>query len=344
LIYNFGDADWDDPMLAWDFLVGQLVFRLEAAGDLMSVAENYGVRQNRDVFSQALALSPSQARSVRARLEALNTDENRDYAHDYVRSICTTKARDIIDDAVGGAIHEQLSAQSDGMTIREHQRLAFNGKPLAGLGADLLLGKENDVVLSRYDALFVPERMRTYLQQVQVESPAGLVPLAARPVQIAGRQQDTRGEGATWGSWYFALALIGWFAWRARALRARLALSGLGAFALWPSLLFAAMGCALWGLQLLSHETGFQNNPLALVFVPLDLMLVPACIRFKRGQRAWLTPVLRYAVLRGLMAAAVLLLNISADGTTPLALPLLALTFFGLLSWLARRCAAVQRA
>ncbi len=336
LLYNFGDADWDNQALAWNFLMGDLIFRLDAPGDLMTVATDYGVRQNRDVFTQTLALSPSQAEAVRARLEELDTDEKRDYAHDYVRSICTTKVRDIVDDVIGGAINKQLSSLSDGMTIREHQRRAFNGKPLAGLGADLLLGQENDLVLSRYDALFVPDRMRMYLQEVEVDSPSGPVPLAAPPVQVAGRQVDIQGDGPTWGSWYFVLPLMGWLAWRARSLRARFALAGLGAFAVWPALLFGLIGCALWGMQMLSHETGFQNNPLALAFLPLDLLLVPVCIRFKRGQRSWLTLVRGYAVIRALMAVAVLFINITADGAAPLALPLLALNFFGLLAWLSR--------
>ncbi len=337
LVYNFGDADWDDPTLAWDFLMGALTFRLEAPGDLMTVAEDYGVRQNRDVYTQALALSHAQAESVRVRLEALNTDANRDYPHDYVGSICTTKARDIIDDVLGGVIHEQLRSTSDGMTIREHQRRAFNGKPLAGLGADLLLGLENDLILSRYDALFLPERMRVYLQDVQVDSPSGLVPLAAAPVQIAGRQQDTLGDGSTGGSWYFALPLIGWLAWSARRLGARLTLDGLASWALWPSMLFTVLGCALWGLQLLSHESGFQNNPLALAFVPMDCVLPLACARLKRGHKSWLTVVLVYVVVRGAMATGVLVINATMAGAAPLALPLLALVFFGLFAKLARR-------
>lgn len=340
LVYNFGDADWDNPNLAWDFLMGELTFRLDAPGDFMSVAENYGVRQNRDVYSQALALSQSQAESLRIRLEELNTDAHRDYAHDYVGSICTTKARDMIDDVLGGVILEQLTPQSDETTIREHQRRAFNGKPLAGLGADLLLGRENDIVLNRYDALFMPERMRVYLQQVNVDTPAGPVPLAAAPVQIAGRQQDTLGDGSTLGSWYFALALIGWLGWSARKLRANFTLAGLASWARWPSLLFGVLGLALWGLHLLTHETGFQNNPLALAFVPMDLLLVYACAGLKRGRSSWRTPVLVYAVARGLMAAGAFVANVMAAGAAPLALPLLAVVFFGLFAWLTRSSTA----
>lgn len=334
LVYDFGEADWESPTLAWDFLMGQLEFRLEAPGDLLVFATNYGLRQNRDVYKQALALSPAQAESVRARLEELNTDEERHYAHDYVHSICTTRARDVIDDALGGVIREQLSSQSDEMTIREYQRRAFYGKPTAGLGADLLLGAENDLPLNRYDALFVPWRMRMYLQEVMLESPSGLVPLAGPPIPVAGRLGVKPSEGSTRGGWYFVVPLIGWLLWRAGRLRIRFTLDGLGTFGLWPSLLFAVIGGLLWGLHLLTHESGFQNNPLALAFVPPDLVLAFACTRFKRGERSWLTGARRYAVIRWLMAAGILAMNISADGATPIALPILALTFFGLFAWL----------
>ncbi len=336
LVYDFGEADWESSTLAWDFLMGQLTFRLEAPGDLMEVAGNYGVRQNRDVFKQALALSHDQAESIRARLKELDTDDARHYAHDYVHSICTTKARDIIDEALGGVIQEQLSSQGDGMTIREHQREAFYGKPFAGLGADLLLGAENDVPLNRYDALFVPVRMRMYLQEVMVESPSGLVPLAGPPIPVAGRQGVKPRPGSTRGSWYFVIPLIGWFAWRTGKLRMGFTLEGLGRFALWPSLLFAVLGCVLWGLHLMTQETGFQNNPLSLAFVPLDFVLAFACSRFMRGQDKWLKNARIYAVVRGLMAAGVLAMNVTADGAAPTALPILAVTFFGFFAWLAR--------
>jgi len=336
LVYDFGEADWQSSTLAWDFLMGQLGFRLEPRGDLYAFAGTHGVSQNRDVFKQELALTHSEAESVHARLKELDTDERRHYAHDYVRSICTTKARDIIDEAIGGVIQEQLSSQSDGMTIREHQRRAFNNKPIAGFGADLLLGAENDQPLNRYDALFVPWRMRMYLQEVTLERPSGPVALAGPPIPVAGRLGIKPREGSTRGSWYLAIPLIGWLVWAARKLRARFTLDGLGEFALWPSLLFAVLGCALWGLHLLTHETGFQNNPLALVFVPLDFVLVFACTRFKRGQASWLTPARRYAVVRGLMAAAMLAVNLSKDGATPIALPILAVVFFGLFAWLTR--------
>lgn len=342
LVYDFGEADWESSTLAWDFLMGQLSFRLEAPGDLYVVAGTHGVRQNRDVFKQELALSHSQAESVRARLKELDTDERRHYAHDYVRSICTTKARDIIDDAIGGAIHKQLSSQSDGMTIREHQRRAFYGKPLAGLGADLMLGAENDLPLNRYDALFVPWRMRMYLQEVMLDSPSGLVPLAGPPIPVAGRLGVKPRDGSTRGSWYFAVPLIAWLAWTAVRLRRRFTLRGLGTFALWPSLLFAVIGCVLWGLHFLTHETGFQNNPLALAFVPVDFVLAFACTRFRRGQASWLAAARGYAVIRGLMAAAVLAVNLNADGATPVALPILVLSFFGLFAWLARARDAPQ--
>lgn len=336
LVYDFGEADWDSSTLAWDFLMGQLTFRLEQRGDLFNFAGTHGVSQNRDVFKQELALSHSQAEAVHARLKELDVDEKRHYAHDYVRAICTTKARDIIDEAVGGVIHDQLSAQNDELTIREHQRRAFYSKPLAGLGADLLLGAENDQPLSRYDALFVPWRMRMYLQEVTLESPTGPVPLAGPPIPVAGRTGVKPRDGATRGSLYFAVPLIGWLLWGAGKLRSRFTLGALGEFALWPSLLFAVIGCALWGLHLLTDETGFQNNPLALAFVPVDFVLAFACTRFKRGEGAWLPAARRYAVGRGLMAAAVLARNLSAEGATPIALPIVAVVFFALFAWQAR--------
>ena len=78
LVYNFGDADWDDPWLAWHFIRGDLIFFLNTSGDLWQTAQTYGTNQEREVYRQRLNLTDAQARQIAEKLDFLALPENRD--------------------------------------------------------------------------------------------------------------------------------------------------------------------------------------------------------------------------------------------------------------------------
>lgn len=343
-VYNFGDADWEDISIPWHFVMGSLKFRLSVPGGLTAVATDYGVHQNRDVFTQVLALTPMQAFALETRLRTLNTDESRWYEHHYAKSICTTKIRDLLDEVLGDPIATQLKPLSDERSIRSHQRQSFDGKAIGGLAADLLLGRANDRTLTRYEALFVPQSMREYLQNVMVPNPSGEgeVALAALPLQVAGRQGPSPTSGQTWGSWWLAGLGCLWLAWCARG-GLRPSLEGLGSTIVWPALISCTFSLVLAGLMSLTYVPEFRVNELILTLLPLDVLLLWWGVMLGRGKRAAYTPLRSYVRVR--LGLSVLILLLHGAGVLvqrPLALPLFMLLYFGTLVLMTRAKTPVE--
>lgn len=302
--YNYGDTDFSDASVPLRFLFGELTFFLAATGDLYDTTEHYGLLQDRDVYRQRLALSEAQARSVAEHLAAQVLPEHREYRYHYLEATCSTRARDVLDEATGGALREQLEAQLDPWTVRDFQQLTFAGDPVLGLVGDLMFGRMHDRPISRYYALMWPERMRTALMEVRVPDPAGgagLVALAGPPEQLAARGGPPisgQRNPITWivAPLVLAWALLGgwWVARRGRS-RPRLAAAWLVSWSLPAGL----VGAAIVVLQLGSSVPQLRSNELMASLLVSDLLLVGLAWRWWR-RRALVCPrwLPSYAVVR----------------------------------------------
>ena len=313
-VYNFGDTEWGDPSVPWKFIAGTLEFRLDRPGDMYDVAENYGLRQNRDVYLQKLALTRAQAEEVATRLEVTLAPDRRNYTYHYVEAICTTKIRDLLDEVLGGSIREQLQPRVDELTTRDYEQISFTGYPLAGLGADLLMGRRNDTPIDQYYSLFYPDNMRVHLEEVMVPDPSGsgsLVPLASAPEMIAGRQGPPPGMGRTFGSWWVFGPLALLLAALARSVV--LAESGstrqvraLGRWLLLWVVICGVLSIVVGAVMAITPVPHFIENELILTFVPLDLWLLWPAVGLVRGRERMIGAVRRYATVRMVLAVAVL--------------------------------------
>lgn len=301
-VYNYGDADFDDPWLGPRFIFGVARFRLAISGDLYDTVEFYGPMQNRDVFRQRLALTPEQADRVAAALSRAVLPDNREYPYHYLRRTCTTELRSLLDDVLGGTIQQQLS-DPDPWTVRDYQQLTFDGDIATALLGDAIFGRAHEAEIDRFFAMMWPDRMRAYLQDVMVADPTGggaMVPLASAPELLAERGGQPATVSPTRITYWFSpiaavLVLLG-----ALLLRRRTApptrLHGLWLLA-W-SLPIGAVGLLITVLSLVSSVPELGNNELVLSLLATDLVLLSPAIAWLRGKTSvprWLG---RYAQLR----------------------------------------------
>ncbi len=165
-IFDFASADFVPRLvrgrMRYAMAPRPLAYELEAYRDA-----------GREVWAQRLALAPEQRAALRDFLEWNARPENRFYRYDYYRDNCSTRVRDALDRAVGGALRAALESESTGTTYRWHTRRALRDVLPAYLGIQAVLGMRADREISAWEETFMPERLRIHLRGVEVDRPGG---------------------------------------------------------------------------------------------------------------------------------------------------------------------------
>ena len=138
-VYNYGDANFDDPWLGVKFAWGQPRFFLSVVGDLYDAVERWGLHQNRDVWVQDLAVTSTQAERIAYRLGQQSLPVNREYDYHYLTRTCTTELRTLLDEELGGVIEAQLGPREDEWTIRD-SLLSLPDRVIGGHLLDAVIG------------------------------------------------------------------------------------------------------------------------------------------------------------------------------------------------------------
>ncbi|MCM2355290.1 MAG: DUF4105 domain-containing protein [Arenimonas sp.] len=291
LSYNFGFFDLDEPGFHWNFVRGRMEYRLEV---LSLDHDLYGYEQSgRGVVVQWLDLAPGQAQSLAAALALHARPENARYTYDYYTANCSTKVRDALDQALGGALKAQLSGRSQGNTFRsESVRLAAPA-PWMAVGFHAGLAGYADRPLSRWEESFIPMRLRDALREVKLDDGRPLVAseeslLPHRIGQPPVEAPRLRGQAFLAG-----LALAALVLWAGR--RAPRALAA-GALAFW--LVAGLAGLTLAFLWLGTAHVAAHGNENLLLLSPLCLALLPGGWARLRGRE----PSRRFAPLLWVVA------------------------------------------
>lgn len=201
VVFNYGDADFEDPAFEYEFMRGTVKFRISSTGDLSQTVTRYA-RDNRTVIHQMVNLTPRQVDEVVRRLQENIKPQNRYYPYHHLRSGCATKIRDLLDEVLGGAIRRQFADVPDPMTPRYYGRQVFAGHLPAEIFNDLFMGRLHDRKWSKWEAMCVPARLSQYLGEVKVPDPdggEGKVSLLGEPSTLYKRRgpPPTAGQGRT---------------------------------------------------------------------------------------------------------------------------------------------------
>jgi hypothetical protein len=183
-IFNWGLFDFDDEAeLLVNFIQGRLMYWMEpfdAPGTF-----NWYRSQKRTIWIQELNLTPEQARSL-LRFCAWNAKlENRYYKYDYYRDNCTTRVRDALDDAVGGAIANDLKNVPTGMTYRAHTRRVIASDPILYTALMGVMGPWIDQPIDAWEETFLPFELQRHLRSVKIRLDGASVPFVTREYELA---------------------------------------------------------------------------------------------------------------------------------------------------------------
>jgi hypothetical protein len=282
--YNYGIGDFHHPLaMTWGFFRGNGAFWVGKS----SVSEMLSIYQyaDRTIWVQPLPLSAAQKRQIIDKLEYDILDAHRYYAYDHFWDNCTTRVRDVIDQASGGQL-SSMREPTDGRTFRELAREGFYGMTIPLLVTDVAMGRVTDRVPTYYERMFLPQYLREAaakrwgIQPIAVYERHGDPPLGEEPPGPGSR---------TW--FLLAIVVLTAPAWITRLL-GRLARTGL-ALAVIP---YVLLGAALTFLAIISPLPYVRWNESILVLLPLDLLVLalPAArrVRYARARLAMLGLIL----------------------------------------------------
>jgi len=260
--YNYGIGDFQHPLqMGWGFFRANDSFWV-GKQDPEEMAWIYQYN-DRTIWVQSLPLTAAQQKLVIDKLELDVLEENKHYSYDHFWDNCTTRVRDVIDDATGGALRS-MTEKTDGRTIRDLAREGFYGIPnsqIALLITDIAMGRVTDHVPSYWERMFLPD----YLREA-VQTKWGIEPRVIYQRQGAPAQKD----GPSGRLWFALIAvLLTAPAWATR-LWGRFQRTGL-VFAVIPPVL---LGLVFWGLAIISPLPYVRWNETCLTLMPFDLLLL----------------------------------------------------------------------
>lgn len=295
--YNFGYFDMEEPDFVARFVRGDMRYRLVALPLSQDLA--YYREVGRGVSVQWLDLEPARAQALAEALALNARPENAVYRYDYFTDNCSTRVRDALDTALGGALERRLASRSRGNTYRGDAVRLASPAPWMWLGFDLGLGPAADRPNSLWQDAFVPMRLADALSGMRLDDGRPLV-VDIEEVLPHRLPPEPAEAPRPWWPWLLAgLLLAGGVRTLGRRRPSTLAAAALPFWALGGVL--GLVMVLLWGFT--EHRFAWANQNL-LLLSPLGLLMLHGGWRITRGREAG-TPfrVLAWILAGGAVAA-----------------------------------------
>jgi Domain of unknown function (DUF4105) len=288
--YNYGIGDFRHPLgMAWGFFRGTQSFWVGKASvsDMLSIY----LHADRTIWVQPLPLTAEQKKQVIAKLEHDILEPNKFYAYDHFWDNCTTRVRNVIDEAIGGKL-AAMNEPTDGRTFRDLAREGFYGMRVPLLVTDLAMGRVTDRVPTYHERMFLPQYLREAVHKLW-----GIAPIAA----YERRGPPAPPDGPSGRVWFaIVIVLLTSPAWVFRRLGRRGGNPGrLARIGLAVSILpYVLLGSVLLFLAIISPLPYVRWNETCLVLLPLDVLaLVLSPLRRRLYARGRLVMLAALAML-----------------------------------------------
>ncbi len=284
-LYNFGYFDFNEPGFYWNYATGNMQY-YAVAEDPRRAFEYYR-RQHRSIRQQPLNLAPDQALAVANELDRLIQPDQRRYPYDYFFNNCSTRVRDILNQALGDAVQQQYLPLPASRTLRWDALRMVQDDLLLYLGLHIGLGRIVDQPISDWDAAFLPTTLADQLNALDSNA------VISDQVVYTGRA-----EASDFQPRYLSMLLLGLITVLLIVLpmlgnRNRLSLSGAR---LW--LLFSGLaGMLLLFLWLMTNHQAAWRNENLLLLLPTNLLLLRLGNNRLEKLTAWFIPTAIVAAL-----------------------------------------------
>ena len=166
LVYNYGIFNFEQENFFLNFARGKMQYQL-AADSLQRTLALYAY-EGRWVYAQRLNLDAAQRRSLADFLAWNARPENAEYRYDYFRANCSTRVRDALDQALGGALRKQLEARIEPASYRFDATRLITPIPALMAGMDFIMGPAGDPPETLWQRSFVPEVLMRAVRETRI--------------------------------------------------------------------------------------------------------------------------------------------------------------------------------
>ena len=172
-IYNYGVMNSKMSNFYLKFFRGDLVFHLSISKSKQFI--NRYQRQGREIIQQELALNQSQKQQLINYLNKNYKKENRFYPYGFYYDNCSTKIKDALGSILGNDLTYEKTEQVASLTYRQIWGAYLYNHPWACFGADFLLGKKADRLISNDEHFFLPYDLMQFLKKGRINQSIVLV-------------------------------------------------------------------------------------------------------------------------------------------------------------------------
>ncbi len=275
LVFNYGVFDFSEPGFVAKFVLGETDYLLGAV-EFPYFIQEYAMRGS-GVTEQVLALDSLQKERLFALLCENLRPANRVYRYNYFYNNCTTKARDIIEEALADGGGVEYAVCDSGVTFRETVHRFTAVSSWYSFGIDLLLGSDADSAPGARVLQFIPSTlMRDFSSAVVTLATDSMAPLVAATNELLVPVDDASARGTFFTpTLFFAILLLLTMAVTYAGYRRKRLFLGV------DILLLAVQGAAgalITFMVLFSVHPTVGSNMLILFLNPLPLLLLPIFI------------------------------------------------------------------
>ena len=168
-IYNYGLYSFDNDFL-FRFVKGRLIFEVGRAS--VAAYFNYYQSERRDIRLTTLHLPPKSRLKLAQKLEWNILPQNKRYLYHHYYDNCSTRLRDLIDEAVNGQFHKAMEVPAR-FTLREHTKRYVARNPILEWVLMFLMSDRIDHTIQKWDEMFLPDELERYVQQVSYKDSLG---------------------------------------------------------------------------------------------------------------------------------------------------------------------------
>ena len=310
LAYNWGTFDFAEPGFLGRVLSGNMRYWVDTVPSALLF--DYYRYYDRSIIVQRLNLSPEQAAEALAYSRWNALEENKYYAYDYFRDNCSTRVRDVINRALGGALRRATDTLRTTHTYRSESVRLVDDMTLTQFGIYAALGQPSDQPLSVWEDMFVPARMQQALSDLSIPG-AGGAPVrlvAEERVLYESRSHAARPAAPSLAPGYVVAGILIALTILAGALLGERRRTWDIVFRVEATawgLLTGILGLVILLAWLTTQHIFWYRNENLLLLNPLALFLA-ALIPLSRRPR-WLRPAAICAVLLAMLAAIALVLK-----------------------------------